>query len=371
VLFLLALVPGAGAGGPKPLLAAEWRLGGGVTLLRVDARTLRPLAGSRVDAGSATRPLVRSPAGRYLALSGDNRIRFLDLRTRRVSGTVYPAGWVSGALWTRAPLVAVVGDTVVLVDRQTLSVQRRIEVGGDVLATQRAGAQLALLVGPADAIGPLSLALVDGTGTIRRTALDGLRGGRRTLVDEDRNPVGVRSESPGLAVNGPGTRALVVGRTSVVEVDLVRMTARTRTLTQRTLQKRIEGWERSALWLDSTHVAIFGNDYGARSPTPAPLQIVDLEDWSARTLEVRAGSAIRLGRLLVAVGDDVRAYLPDGSERFRALAGRTGGQVVAGAGLLYVETTGGGTDWVVLDAADGHVVGRRRFARPMNVLPGF
>jgi hypothetical protein len=314
---------------------------------------------------------VRSPAGRYLALSGDNRIRFLDLRTRRVSGSVYPAGWVSGALWTRAPLVAVVGDTVVLVDRQTLSVQRRIEVGGDVLATQRAGAQLALLVGPADAIGPLSLALVDGTGTIRRTALDGLRGGRRTLVDGDRNPVGVRSESPGLAVNDPGTRALVVGRTSVVEVDLVRMTARTRTLTQRALQKRIEGWERSALWLDSTHVAIFGNDYGARSPTPAPLQIVDLEDWSARTLEVRAGSAIRLGRLLVAVGDDVRAYLPDGSERFRALAGRTGGQVVAGAGLLYVETTGGGTDWVVLDAADGHVVGRRRFTRPMNVLPGF
>lgn len=367
---VLALATGASAGAPEPLFATERRLGGGITIVRLDWATLKPLAGQRIDAGYASHVLARSPDGRYLAVTGSNVIRVLDLRTRKATRPLHPAGWVPAALWTRATaFVAVTQDEVLLVDARRNSLTRRIELPGHVLATARGTNSLVLLLAPPDDIGQLSIATVDGAGTVRAKQIP-MRGGWRTLRNEERNSVGARREAPGLAVDATGTRAVVAGRSTIATIDLADLSSETIAVQSRNLQKTSEGWERSALWLDAAHVATFGADYnGERRPTIAPLQIVDLRDGGARILDTDASYATRAGSLLVAIGEEVSVFEADGTLRYRALGERRRGPVIAlDDNRLYADTSGRNTSWVVLDASDGKVLARRTFARPTYIV---
>jgi len=194
--------------------------------------------------------------------------------------------------------------------------------------------------------------------------------GRRTLR-VDGNPAGIHEEAPGLAVDPTGKRAAVVGRTSVTVVDLADLGSETHSLQVRTSQKTIEGWSRSAQWLDATHVAVYGADFEGlgHNATVMPLQIVELGAWTTQSLDAKVSYAVRMGSALLTAADGITAYEPDGRLRFHAAEGRTAGQLEAGDAYVYAETTGHGTRWVVIDPASGNVVTRRTFARPMNVIP--
>jgi hypothetical protein len=327
---------------------------------------LKPVAGLRIDLG-ATHPLLLAPDRRRLLTSGENQLRVADLRTGRVSKPMSPGGWVTWALWTRPnTIAAVTGTRVVLVDARKMEATRYVDLNGAVLAAARAGSRLVLLVGPEDAVGTLRIAIVDGSGALRSRPLP-MRGGNATLRNDERNPVGMRTESPGLAVDAAGRRAVVVGRTALLEVDLSTLEATTRTLVERTTQKRVEGWWRSALWLDTNHVAVSGAEYsGDHSAAAVPVQVVDIRDWTARTLDAKTSYVTSWHGNLLTVGDTLRAYRPDGELVSTILPQRFGGQVAGGETWLYVETSGRGTKWLVLDW-DGRVMGRRTFARPMNV----
>lgn len=367
-LFLLALVPGAGAGGPAPVSALEWRLGGGVTLLRLDATTLKPLAGLRIDLGAATHPVTLSPDRRRLLAAGDNQLRVADLRTGRVTDAMSPGGWVAQALWTRPGTIAAITATrVVLVDARRMVATRYIELNGAVLGSARAGRRVVLLLGPEDAIGGLRIALVDGAGKIRSAPLP-LRGGNSTLRNEERNPVGMRSEVPGLAVDPSGKRAVVAGPAGIVEVDLTTLRSTPHALGGRTTQKRIEGWQRQALWLDPSHVATSGAEFDGERSTPLPVQIVDVRDWTVRQLDEPASYIARWHSRLLTIGGSLKAYSASGDLLSTILSERFRGQVVPGETWLYVETSGRGTKWLVLDW-NGRVMGTRTFARPTNIVP--
>lgn len=367
-LALLAFVPSAGAGGPAPLSAVEWRRGGGLTLMKIDATSLAPIAGTRVDLGFASDVLARSPNGRHLFASGGNAVQVIDLKTRKRTRPYSAAAWLSEALWTRPDtVVGVSEEELVLFDPEGPRVRRRVDLGGAVLGVQKVGARVVLLIAPTDGIGPLRVALADGNGRVRSTPIP-MGGGRRTLRDEERNPVGMYEEAPGLAVDASGKRAVVAGRTSVVEVDLATLDTAAHELAVRTTQKSIEGWSRQALWLDRDHVAVAGADYEAeRSPTPAPVRIVDVRDWSAVEVDAKTSYVVAWRTMLLAAGDSLRAYDTSGKLVHTLLAERFRGQVIPGETWLYVETSGRGTSWRVLDW-NGRVMGTRTFARPTNIV---
>lgn len=367
-LVLVGLVPSAGAGGPAPISAVEWRLGGGLTLMKLDATSLAPIAGTRVDLGFASHPLARSPGGRYLFATGGNVVRVIDLKTRKGTRPYSPAAWLSEALWTRADtVVGVSSEELVLFDPKGPRVRRRVDLGGAVLASGKAGARLVLLIAPADGIGALRVAVADGNGAVRSTPI-AMRGGHRTLRDEERNPIGMYAETPGLAVDAAGKRAVVAGRTSIVEVDLGSLETAAHALAIRTAQKSIEGWSRQAVWLDRDHVAVAGSEYEAeRSPTPAPVRIVDVRDWSALEIDAKTSYVVAWQSRLLTVGDSLRAYDPTGKLVHTLLEDRFAGQVIPGETWLYVETTGRGKSWRVLDW-NGRVMGTHTFARPTNII---
>lgn len=379
LLVLLALVPAAHAKGPTPVYALEWRLGGGVTLRLHDAATLAPLAGFRLDLGAATNPLALSPDRRRLAVAGDQFVRFADLRSGRLSPKLYIAerALPSRTLWVRPNTVIIAGaDELIVVDPRVPKVVSRVDTNLDLLGSVRwlgsanIPARLVLLLGPPGTIGPLSIGVVDTLGRLRTVPIE-LRGGTRTIKNADGNFAGVHQETPGLALDPTGTRAIVAGPSSVAVVKLGALEATTHALQLRTTQKMLEGWSRSAAWLDATHVAVYGSEYASDRSTPVPVQIIDVNSWTAHALDVKASYAVRFGSTLVAVGDRLTALDPSGSVLFTALDNRSSGLVVAGHGYVYAETTGHGTDYVVLDPGDGRVVARKRFKRPTEILGAF
>jgi hypothetical protein len=380
-LLLLTLAPAAAAKGPQPLLGLEWRLGGGVTLRQYDAATLRPLPQLRRDLGYFTNVLARSPDGRRLLVAHQSFVRFVDLRTGRLSPKVFVGEWLSSpssVLWARPNAVVVVAlDEVLVIDPRVPRVVGRRDRSGDVLAAVRwlgsasVPARLVLLLSPHDAVGRLAVAVVDTGGRIRRTAID-MRGGLLTLRDAVDNPTGLHEEAPALALDPSGRRAFVGGLATAAVVGLDDLDSSVHALVARTPQKMLEGWSRGAQWLDATHVAVYGSDHagGTAGSTPVRVQVVDVSDWTTRRLEVVAADAVRFGSLLVAFGDRVTAVDAAGRVAFTSPGPSVGGIVVAGHAYIYAETTGHGVSYVVLHPADGHVVARRTFARPTAILAG-
>jgi hypothetical protein len=328
---------------------------------------------------SATNPLALSPDRRRLAVAGDQFIRFADLRSGGLSTKLYIAerALPSRTLWVRPNVVVIAGaDEVIVIDPRVPKVVSRVDTNRDQLASvrwlgsARVPARLVLLLGPQGTIGPLSIGVVDTRGRLRTAPIE-MRGGARTIKNADGNFAGVHQETPGLAVDPSGSRAIVAGTTAVAVVDLGALESTTHTLQLRMTQKMLEGWSRSAQWLDTTHVAVYGSEYGSDRSTPVTVQIVEVGNWTARPLDVKASYAIRFGSILIAVGDRLTAVDPSGSVLFTALENRRGGLVVAGHGYVYAETTGHGTDYAVLDPGDGTVVARKRFSRPTEILGAF
>jgi len=178
----------------------------------------------------------------------------------------------------------------------------------------------------------------------------------------------MNEEAPGLAVDAAGKRAFVAGRTSIVEVDLASLETAVHALSVRTTQKSIEGWSRQAVWLDRDHIAVAGSEYEAeRSPTPAAVRIVSVRDWSAVEIDAKTSYVVAWHSWLLAAGDSLRAYDTSGKLVRTLLVERFRGQVIPGETWLYVETSGRGTNWRVLDW-DGRVMGARAFARPTNII---
>lgn len=379
LLLIGALVPAAGAKGPQPMYGLEWRLGGGVTFQRYDARSLKPLAGLRLDLGAATNPLALSPDRQRLAAAGDGFVRFADLHTGRLSPKLYIAerALPSRTLWVRPNIVVVAGaDEIIVIDPRVPKVISRVDTKLDLIGSVRwlgsanVPARLVLLLAPQDAVGRLSIGIVDTQGRLRTAPVE-LRGGARTIQDSDGNFAGVHQETPGLALDPSGRRAIVAGTGAVAVVELDRLDSSTHALQVRTTQKMLEGWSRSVHWLDAAHVAAYGSDYASDRATAVPVQIVDVGAWTARALDVSASYAVRYGSLLIAVGNRLSAIDPSGDVRFTALENRSAGLVVAGQAFVYAETTGSGRSYVVLDPADGHVVARRTFSRPTELLGAF
>ena len=324
-------------------------------LVRVDPRTLKPLAGARVPLSRDLVPAGRSPDGRLAGFFDYRRptLRVVDLEAMRVRGDVPLASglrWrVRGAAWLTADRVAVVLQRmrgaynqivdrreVVLVDPLARRVVARRALPGStaVQASASGGDKLVLMLGRGDRRGrTVRLAVVAGSGATRFAEIDlAAAAGRLRL--------------PALVVAPTGQRAFLVSPgAGIVEVDLETMQVSAHAVSgggtlfrpgQALLSRR------QALWLDERTLAVTGNESerggGVEISRPAGLALVDTTTWRARLLDRDVSGISSSGITLLAyrfgleritvrgrpaqktVGIGLRAYGFDGTRRWARFA---------------------------------------------------
>ena len=374
-LLLAAALAGAASGAqPERVLAVEWEPGGG-KLHWVSPTTLRPVVPAALNVGGApARVVAVSPDGKVAAIGGgaEGRLRFVRLADLRQQGRVLwlGDGSVLGAVWPSSRRLSVLlGGTrpqAVTVDPAARTVLRRVELTGAALGAVRAGSRILTLLAPLDRIGPVQLASIGADGSVRTVAIPGISAGMTPPAGADDV---ARHASPGLAAEG--SRAVVVGRESLVEVDLETLAVRERRLDTRTTErteKRIEGWGRHAVWLRGDSIAYAGGSVAGEQRTTTGVRIADVGTGATRALDPTARVVQRAGSTLLVHGSGpLRGFRLDGSLRFELLAGEDTGYVQVAGRWAYVGS-GNSTRFAVVDVEAGRVVGRAKTAKPTVVL---
>jgi hypothetical protein len=328
---------------------------GGSRLAEVDPKTLAVLrSSSKVGFAGGW---ARSPAGGLVAVVTERggsmqsaTLRFADVKTLNWAPKgISLHGFLKTTLWTTPrTLLAVVGTPWVLhtIDTSAKTIVSTKPIDGNVIASARSAEGLVLLTAPESAIGPVRLVTVQHDGSMRSTQLERIRGG---TVWNGTDHTGTRRE-PGLAVDPAGTAYVVdpdglVGQVTLADLSveyhrvagslLARASA---WLTPSAAAKGLNGPTRTATWLGDGLIAVTGNDESAVRKDadmvvdiqPAGLKVIDVRDWSTRTLDPRASSAtVAEGALLVTGGSyhyertslsrpaGVAAYGSDGRLRWR------------------------------------------------------
>ena len=374
-LLLAAVLAGtAAAAQPERVLAVEWEADGG-KLRWVSPTTLRPVGPAVLNVGGAPAKLVATSPDRSVAAIGGGergRLRFVRLAGLRQLGRVLwlGDGFVLDGVWA-APqrLVVLLGGArpqVITIDPTARKVLRREELEGTTMATVRAGSRLLSLLAPRDRIGPVQLAIVGADGSVRTIAIPGITAGVTPPASADDV---ARYASPGLAA--AGSRAVVLGRESLVEVDLETLDVRERRLDPRTTaraEKRIEGWDRHAVWLEGDSIAYGGWSAAGAERTTIGVHVADVGTGATRTLDPRASTVRRAGETLLAHGSgSLRGFRLDGSPRFELLAGEDTGYLQVAGRWAYVGS-GNSTRFTVVDVQAGLVAGRAETTKPTVVL---
>jgi hypothetical protein len=423
--FIAAIAVAAGVGGesagpdlpatparpPAAVLGIVWNETGFAEpkLTRVKSVALEPFGPRlplRLGGASAT---AYSPDRHWLAIGNgtDASIQLIDLRRMKEVGVVKLGldGWVTFLSWQGGYLFAVVDGemdrAVAVVDPIGRQVLRRHRLDRAILGTQAGPGTVVLITGPRNHIGPIELTVVGGKG-MASVPVGEIAGGWET--ENDSSGYRARQATPGLAIDAPGRRALIVpaGRT-VAEVSLRNLAVRYHTLSEPVslLQrlrswlepaaqaKLIEGPQRKAVWLENGLIALTGADYTVftnENGDPdvaveaAGLSLIDTRTWAIRKIDDEASDFARFENTLLAFGvtDWAASSKPPGfglvgydlrgTELFHALEGIGVSWVEAVGGLAYV--TLNEKLFAVVDAATGHVFARTRTKKPLSLVTG-
>lgn len=373
LLLAAALIGTATAAQPGRVLAVEWQAGGG-KLRWVSPTTLRPVGPAVLNVGGAPANIVAvSPGGAVAAIGGgaEGRLRFVRLGTLRQDGLLWLGkGPVFKGVWA-APrrLVVLLGGArpeVVVIDPTARKVLRREQLAGTAMGAIAVDGRVLTLLARRDGIGPVQLAVIGGNGSVRTVAIPGITAG----VTAPATPTGVsRFASPGLAAQG--SRAVVLGRESLVDVDLETLAVREQRLDARTTtraEKFVEGWGRSAVWLQGSAIAYSGWSAEGEKRTTLGVRIADVDTGATRGLDAKALSMQRAGSTLLVHGDGpLRGFRLDGTLRFELLGGTDTGYVQVAGSYAYVGS-GNSTRFSVVDIRSGQIVGIASTAKPTVVL---
>lgn len=290
-------------------------------------------------------------------------IRLVDLVAGAVEGTVTLAGEhrrVAATAWIRGRVLVVVAGrqsaTVYSVDPDARAVTGRVEIPGTLVSGERARLGLALLLAPAEGIGPATVAVVDRRPHARAVTLERITAGTTRSGEGAARRLTVRR--PGIATSPSGERLYVFGGGEpAARVDLrtlaVRYAPARRTAAVR---KAATGSVREAASLPDGRVVVWGADYD-RS-TPVGVALVDPKDWSARVL-APAGSFVRVDGGLIFLrgrnGVGLRYLLPGGRAVELLRAGSVASVRVVGTRAL-VTFLGRTSRAAVVDLRTGRLV---------------
>jgi hypothetical protein len=395
-------------------------------LVRVDAHTLRAL-GPRVDVGTegcasraggtacwSSAPWSFSPDRSQLVVARNDEgaarsLRVVDIARMRATADIELGGGAVGLVaWpSRGRLLAIQElccdelERLLVVDAARHRVIAHRDLGGTVVRVARSPRELVLLIAPARRVGVARVAVVDDRGGVRFVALERTPAGQQLLESASHR---LRQSLPGLAVDPSGRRALVVGPGLVADVDLaglavsyhdlahpISLLGRLREWLEPTAYaKAASGPVRTARWLGGGILAVTGSDEepsdqsgrdaGARV-RPAGLSLVDIRNWSVRTIDRGATDVRVAGDLLLATGSGseppgdaigLTAYELDGTRRFQRFAGRRAWVEQVHDARAYVDVfrPGAATESLqVVDLATGRAT-RARAATPPRLLLG-
>jgi hypothetical protein len=368
-------------------------------LARLDARTLRPV-GRRIEVGGGGSQAF-SPNRRTVVVasavvsgpsadSGRSELSFVDVRTmRRMKQLELRAsGLVSDILWSEPDRLVVLLDDpprVVAIEMHPLRATSPKRLSGRVAAIDAKAGRLVLLLAPAHSIGPSQLAVVESDGRVRAVDLGEILSGWEP-VELTEDPYATRQRIPGLAVSPNAARAVVIpagDRVADVDLDSLRVSYHelsepvslfkrlSNWLEPEAEAKTVEGPDRFARWVGEHQVAVTGTSYLGPMDSDsgayrAGLRLIDTRDWSVRTLAKQAAGMVVVRDLVLAYawaygegvdGIGLRAYGPDGEERFHLFGNRPLDWVEAASPYAYVPRDGG-ERFEVVDLRSGRVVAR-------------
>jgi hypothetical protein len=382
-------------------------------LVRADPETLRPLRGKRLAVGSGgcaprsggtacwSNPAwTVAPSGKRLAVARNDASSLLvvDAARMQVAERVKFGGGSIGALAWPVPtrLISIqeaAGERqrIVAFDLTAKRVVARRALDGTVTRLGRTPRGLVLLVAPAETIGEARVAVVDSRGAVRFARLERIVAGSKLLSGGGHR---LDAQQPGLAVDAQGGRAFVVADNLVAEVDLRTLAVayheleRPRSLLSRVWSwlepvasaKQVSGYSREAQWLGANLIAISGSDAEGGRYEPAGLDVIDMHDWTARTLDTQATAFEATDGSLLAtgwrwdssgkrtVGTGVTAYGIDGAERFRLFDGEHAWLAQLYGGRAYVGLASAQDGLRIVDLAQGTVTGLRDPVLPQLLL---
>jgi hypothetical protein len=299
-------------------------------------------------------------------------VRFVDLATGRVEGTLSLAGEfrrITATAWVRGRvLVAVSGSTsttVYSIDPEGRVTISRVEFPGVVVLGERGRDRLVLLLASPHRIAPATIAVVDQTPRVRSVVLDRITAGVTTTgVGQDRR---MTVRRPALALAPSGLSAFVLGAGEpAASIDLRTLAVRYAPLRLlAAVSKRAEGSVRTAAALPDGRIVVTGFDYGATAAVG--LSLVDPRDWSRRVLDPAANWFSVAGGLVFARGKGgvgLRILRPSGSavELFRS--GSVARVAVVGPRAM-VTFFGKRQNAAVIELGTGRVVRRTVPANPL------
>lgn len=369
--------------------------------------------GRRVRVGWADVSTI-SPQGGIAALSThtsaaamrQDAIRFVALGSLRlVPRTISLDGSALAMFWpTPNRIVALVQDCCPLVDRVSIAIVdpgarrivSRVPLEGAAVGWARAGDRLVVLLAPPNAIGPAGLVVADAAG-VRTVELARVVAGYSW--PENHSGFGTQ-QIPALAADPAAQRAYVIQPDALAaEVSLDSLDVSYHELAPASLGARLSAWLQPdaeakgingtawhGLSLGNGFVAVTGNEEHAviednterMSGSPTGLEIVDVRNWTIRTIDRGANDVTATDGLLLATGRSwsstepretgmgLAAYGGDTRLRFRLFQGSPAWmqQVWRGRGYVVVD---GNTS--VVELATGRVIEQRPGMPPMLLLP--
>ncbi len=380
VVVLLALVAASPAGGKGDHFYAL-RYGANANLLVPYDPVRLVAAGPSIRLGRFAQAwsispdrsrFVAAPSGPALTQGGSTALRFVNLASSQIEGTMSLPGEqrrVTATAWVHGRVLAIVSGsdstTVYAVDPHERTVVSQVEFPGTVVLGERTASSVLLLLARPGAIGPATVAVVDQTPRVRTVQLNRISIGTTSIgTGSDRHTIVQR---PGLALAPSGLRAFVFGadestavvslRTLSVRYPPVRMIA--------AAAKQAEGSVRTAATLPDGRVVVSGYQLGVTGSTT--LQLVNPSDWSSRAL-AQPTSWFRVGGGMVfthgARGTGLRILRPSGDaiELFR---GRSVGNVFVIGPRALVTFFGTNQKAAVVVLGTGRVVTQTVPAHPL------
>ena len=334
---------------PADMPLVRMRDGHGSDLLfRLNPRTLQQV-GRPIRTFRGGSDLSISPDGGKLAFADpwqlgrrrprSARIHFVDVAGWRSMGVArlgrrgwLTVGWVGANRVVAAMEVGGGRQRLVWVDARSRKVVARRGYSGWNVNTLTVPGGLAVVLGPAEGVGPVRILLVDEHGGIRTIRVDGIRAGAEYA--DSSGPSG-QVLTPAVTVNREAGRLYVVAARGllVAEVELASGAVAYHALGASVSKGNVGVWWRDAVRAGDGRIAVTGDYWpavrGSREPAgpvPVPfgLRMIDTSDWSIATLDARTDS------MHVADG----TVLASGTQSFRA------GRPTESTGLLAFDDAG-------------------------------
>jgi hypothetical protein len=293
-------------------------------------------------------------------------VRFVDLASRRIEGTVKLPGEfhrVTATAWLRGRVLVVVSASsttrVYAIDPDRRVTISRLEFPGTVVLGERAQSSIVLLLASPNEIGPATIAVVDQSPRVRTVVLEQIAVGTTTVGEGAERRLTIRR--PALTLGPSGQRAFVIGAGETpAAIDLRTLSVRyapVRLTTAAT--KRVGGSEQTAETLPDGRIVVGASAYGATATAfTGGLWLIDPKDWSRRVLS-RKWTWFRVaGGLIFARGETgvgLRIIKPSGATRELFRTGSVARVTVVGP-RAFVIFFGTNIKAAVIELGTGRVV---------------